>query len=295
MSPESQSPNIRKRAGRSSRFDTQLTRLSASSPPPPFKLARQASPETEAFDEEIERIFEEYKKNNHRVPINFKDDLRRLFRECLVDPADPKSTVVLEELLQRCMLHSEDLANPDTVKGDMPRNVLDFITAFLGKPPIFPEPPLVWFPPKFEDAQMYCYQLCMEDAYLVDFGIFNDEPIQVSFVGFVDCWGEGESNFKGEGRVEIDLGLRKNILKVAVLGRLKCTGTAVLLDSSSQIWFYNVPDAVDPYFEGIKAKLSLVKFPPNGMTKYAELSFVQQYENVVADFKEFGDDEDEDE
>src|SRR5277367_4739814 len=60
IEPESASPNIRKRAGQSSR---QLTDLSASSSPPPFKLARQASPETEAFDEEIERIFEEYKAN----------------------------------------------------------------------------------------------------------------------------------------------------------------------------------------------------------------------------------------
>ena len=213
-----------------------------------------------------------------------------------MDPAGTKSTVVLEELLQRCVLRSEDLANSDTVKGDMPSNVLDFITALLGKPPIFPEPPLVWFPPKFEDVESYCFQLCMEDAYLVDFGTFNDEPIQASLVGFVDCWGEGDANFKGKGRMEIDLGLKvKDIVEVAVLGRVTCTGTAILLDSSSQIWFYNVPDTVDPYFEGMKARLALVKFPPNGMTKYAELSFVQQYENVVVDVKEFDDEDDEDE
>ena len=42
-------------------LDTQLTRLSASSPPAPFKSVRQVGPETEAFDEEIERIFEMYK------------------------------------------------------------------------------------------------------------------------------------------------------------------------------------------------------------------------------------------
>ena len=214
----------------------------------------------------------------------------------MADPAGPESTVVLEELLQRCMLRSQDLANFDTVKGDMPSNVLDFITVLLGKPPIFPEPQLVWFPPKFQDVELYCFQLCMEDAYLIDFGTFDDEPIQASLVGFVDCWGDGDANFKGKGRMEIDLGLKiKNIVQVAVLGRVTCSGTAILLDSSSRIWFYNVPDAVDPYFEGMKTRLALVKFPQNGMTKYAELGFVQQYENVVVDVKEFDDEDDEDE
>jgi hypothetical protein len=275
--------------------------VSASSSPPPFKLVRQASPETEVFDEGIERIFEEYKANHdltleeykaNRVHINFKDDLRRLFRECLADPGGPKSTVVLEELLQRCMLRFEDLANVDIVKGELPSNVLDFITALLGKPPIFPAPPLVWFPPKFADAGWYCFQLCMEDAYLVDFGTFNHEPVQASLVGYVDCWGEGDSNFKGKGRMEIDLGLKvKDIVEVAVLGRVTCTGTAILLDSSSQVWFYNVPDAVDPYFEGMKARLALVKLPRNGMTIYAGLNFVQRHENVVVAVKEFDDDD----
>jgi hypothetical protein len=194
------------------------------------------------------------------------------------------------------MLRSEDLANSDLVKGEMPSNVPDFITALLGKPPIFPGLPLLWFPPKFADVASYCFQLCMEDAYRVDFGTFNDEPVQASLVGVVDCWGEGDANFKGEGHMEIDSGLKvKEIVKVAVLGRVTCTGTAILLDSSSQVWFYNVPDAVDPYFEGMKARLSLVKLPRNGMTKYAELSFVQQHENVVVDVKEFDDDSEDDE
>jgi hypothetical protein len=65
---------------------------------------------------------------------------------------------------------------------------------------------------------------------------FDDEPIQASLVGFVDCWGEGDSNFKAKCHMEIDLGLKvKNIVEVAVLGRVTCTGTAILLDPSSQI------------------------------------------------------------
>jgi hypothetical protein len=134
------------------------------------------------------------------------------------------------------------------------------------------------------------------DVYFVDFGTFNDETIQASLVGFVECWGEGDANFKGKGRMESDFGLKvKQIVKVAVLGGVACTCTAILPDSSSQIWFYNIPDAVDPYFEGMKARLALIKFPPNGMTKYVELSFLQQYENVVIDVKEFDDEDNEDE
>jgi hypothetical protein len=98
--PESPSPNIRKRKGQSSWFDKHLTHLSASSPPPPFKLVRQASPEIEAFDKEIEQIFEEYNENNDRILINFKAGLRHLFRECLTGLAGPTSTFVLEELLE---------------------------------------------------------------------------------------------------------------------------------------------------------------------------------------------------
>jgi len=162
------------------------------------------------------------------------------------------------------MLVSEDLATSEIVKGDMPTHVLGFITGLLGQPPIFPEPKLVWFPPKFEDVESYCFRLCMERAAIVDFGTFNDEPIEASLVGFVDCWGEGDSEFAGSGRMEIDCGPRgKEIVEVAVLGRVVCTGTAILLDSSSQVWFYNVPDAVDPYFEGMKARMALVKLPPN--------------------------------
>jgi hypothetical protein len=76
----------------------------------------------------------------------------------------------------------------------------------------------------------------MENAYLVDFSTFNDEPVQASLVGVVECWGEGDSNFKGKGLMEIDFGLNvKQIVKVAALGQVTCTGTAILRNSSSEI------------------------------------------------------------
>lgn len=184
------------------------------------------------------------------------------------------------------MLSSEHLADSETVKGDMPRNVLKFITTLLGKPPIFPEPPLVWLPPKFEDVESYCEKICTEDAYLIDFGMFNDEPVRARLTRYVDCWGDTE--FCGKGRMEIDSGLKiKNIVPVVVLGTLACTGTAILLDPSSQLWLYNVPDSVDRYFEGMKKNLALVKLPPTGMTKCAEVSFVEKSENVDVDVKDF--------
>jgi len=50
---------------------------------------------------------------------------------------------------------------------------------------------------------------------------------------------------------------------------------------------FNVPEAVDPHFEGMTARLALVKLPPNGMSKYSKLRLVQEYEMVVVDVKEF--------
>ena len=91
----------------------------------------------------------------------------------------------------------------------------------------------------------------MKDTYTVDFGTFNDEPIQASLAGFVECLGDGYVNFRDRGCMEIVLSPNvKRILDVVILGSETCTGTALLLDSSSQIWFYNVPDAVDPIWMG---------------------------------------------
>ena len=219
--------------------------------------------------------------------MDFKEEL---FRDRMTEFADgATSAVVLEEVLDRCTFRSKGFANSDTVKGDIPINVLDFITAHLGQPPIFPEPPLVWFPPKFEEVESYCFERCMNDTYTVDFGTFDNEPIQVSIVGFVQRW--GDEDFTGKGTMKIDLGLGvKRILTVAVLGRVSCTGTALLLDESLQIYFYKTPHAVDPYLEGMKAQAALVKFPAKGMTKYTELTFVDEYGKVDVEVKDFDDD-----
>ena len=118
----------------------------------------------------------------------------------------------------------------------------------------------------------------MENTYVADFGAFSDEPIEDSLLGFVDGWGEGDANFGGKVHIEIDYGLSfMEIVEVAVFGMVTCTSAAVLLNSSSPVWFYHVPDTVDPSFVGMKATLALLKLPPNGITKYSEICLVQQY------------------
>lgn len=112
----------------------------------------------------------------------------------------------------------------------------------------------------------------------------------------MDCWSEEDSSFEGKDHIEINLGLKdKEIIEVAVLGWIICTDMALLQDSSSHIWLYNVPDAVDPYFEGMKARLALINFQQDRMIKHIKLSFMQQYENIIVDVKDFTEfDEEED-
>ena len=62
---------------------------------------------TEDFDDDIERIFEDFNTHNDRILVNFKDDIRRLFREHSAVPAT--STIALGELPHLCMFQSEDL------------------------------------------------------------------------------------------------------------------------------------------------------------------------------------------
>ena len=62
-------------------------------PPPQFELAKKVSPETEAFDSEIEEISRTISTITLKFASNFKDDLQSLFRECLIDP--PNQLLVL--------------------------------------------------------------------------------------------------------------------------------------------------------------------------------------------------------
>ena len=112
-------------------------------------------------------------------------------------------------------------------------------------------PPLVWFPPDFDNADSYCYQACIDGTQVIDFGCFNNETIKATMEGSVVCWGEDIST--GDGIMTIEVGSGRKVkrmdIKVVVLGSVVFTGTAILLDSSGHVWFYNVPGAVDPYLE----------------------------------------------
>ena len=71
----------------------------------------------------------------------------------------------------------------------------------------------------------------------------------------------------------------KRQVKVAVLGNIAGTGTAVLLDSAGKIWFYQTPNSVDRHVEGVP-QAALVKFPEDGITINTPIEFDEEYDKV---------------
>jgi len=209
----------------------------------------------------------------------FKEDLLHALRKANIPKSDTGNAMsLLDDVKTRRMLHFEGFANSDVVQWDSPTNVLDYITAALGQPPISKAPPLVWQPPNFYKAESYCFQACMDNTQIVDFGYYNNEAVQATMEGSVVCW--SENHFSGRGVMSFEGRVNRLDIQVVVLGGIVCTGTSLLLDPLGHIWLYNVPGAVDPYLEGMSGQATMVTLPDKGMRKYSELRFGVKYENV---------------
>ena len=283
--PESPTTAPLKRKQHPSPFEKLLSNSSPSPHRPPRKLVRQLSPSPEDIGDKIERIL-----------LNCKTDLVRLVQEhtieSLAESLSAPPTDMLQVLLDRCMPPSQNVANQNTVKPDLPTEVLDFITLILGQAPVVSEPPSIWVPPPFNEVGTYCFEMCMQGRETVDFGIFNKKKLRLSVSGIVTCWGDGDADLQGQGHMEIKLGsnVTRNI-DVVLLGYIVTTGIAVLLDTSSQIWLYKTPNAVDPYLEGIKGQAALIDFPTKGITKTTEIHILEEYEDVMVELEEFKDED----
>jgi len=288
MSPDSPTPNVRKQEASSS-SPSEIVHLRRSTSPESraSKMIRHQSPVPEEVDSHIHEIIEAYKENSEKILYSFKDDLINVFRNAKLKQPGENPNFFLRDLLDRCMLRSRGFANSNVVQWEMTPEILDYITAVLGETPIVKESPLVWLPPEFYQAETYCYRACMDDTQVFDFGYFKGEQIQGTMEGSVECW--GEDHFSGRGTMTIAVGsgrLRRIDIKVVVLGYIICTGTGILLDASSRIWFYNVPDSVDLYLEGNSGQVPLVAIPSTGMTKYTEVRFLERYDKVDVVVKE---------
>jgi hypothetical protein len=183
---------------------------------------------------------------------------------------------MLQVLLDQCRTPSQVVANQNTVKPNLPVAELSSI----------------WVPPPFNEVATYCHEMCMQNRQVVDFGIFNNKMIRLSTTGRVLCWGDGDADLEGQGHIEIKLG--SNVTKtidVMLLGYIVPTGTAVLLDTSSQIWFYNTPNAVDPYLEGMQGRAAWIDFPIEGITKTTEIHILEEYKDVIVELEEFKDED----
>ena len=187
---------------------------------------------------------------------------------------------------------SQAVANQNTVEPDLPVMVLDFIASILDQTPVISEATSIWVPPPFNEVETYCFNMCMQGRETVDFGIFNNEMIRLTASGLVLCWGDGDADFQGQGHMNIKFASNvTQTIDVVLLGHIVITGTAVLLDTSSRIWFYKTPNAVDPYLEGMKGQAALIYFPIEGITKRTEIHILEEYEDVMVELEEFKDED----
>jgi hypothetical protein len=245
----------------------------------PSKITRQKDPVTDDYEYQINSMFDNYITTAERSLNMFRENLLHVVRNANIPKSDAANAMSLfDDIKTRRMLHFESFANSDVVQWDSPTNVLDYVTAALGQPPISKEPPSVWQPPDFYKVESYCFQACMDDTQIVDFGYYDNEAVQATMEGSVVCW--SEDHFSGRGVMSVEGRSKRLDIQVVVLGGILCTGTALLLDPLGRIWLYNVPGAVDAYLEGISGQAALVTLPDKGMSKYSDLKFAAKYENV---------------
>jgi hypothetical protein len=117
--------------------------------------------------------------------------------------------------------------------------------------------------------------------------------LTLCLLGSVDCWGLAENDLTGQGVMDLIYTphVRRHV-QVAVLGNIVATGTAVLLDSIGNIWFYQTPNSVDHHIKGV-ANAALVKFPKDGITINTPIEFEEEYNNVEIALSDFGSEDEE--
>jgi hypothetical protein len=135
--------------------------------------------------------------------------------------------------------------------------------------------------------------LSRESRHLINFGVFDLKNLTLSLSGSVVCWGDADNDLIGEGVMDLIYAPRvKRRVKVTVLGCIVGTGTAVLLDSTGKIWFYQTTNSVDRHINGVP-KAALVKFPEDGITIDTPIEFEEEYDDVKIVLHDFESDDDE--
>jgi hypothetical protein len=172
----------------------------------------------------------------------------------------------------------------------------DYIIALLHLHPKYLPRPLLWSPPPFKDAHHYCFEACRAGNEGIDFGTFHSKNLTLVLCRHVPAWDE-ENDLIGEGIMEL-ISLSSPHVKVqipvTVLGNILGSGTAVLLTDTGRLWFYQTPDAIGGYLQGV-ATAALLKMPAEGISKDTAIEFEEEYDHVqVSLFDYWGDEEEED-
>ena len=87
--------------------------------------------------------------------------------------------------------------------------------------------------------------------------------------------------FFGKGLLKDQLGQDVvQVFNIVVLGHIVATGTAVLLDDQQRIWFFNVPNCVDPYLHGMNSEAALVTAAGKSVEADSAVRFMEEYAHV---------------
>lgn len=147
---------------------------------------------------------------------------------------------IIRGVLQRCILLPEYKANIIIVSPTMASQLLDYLTALLGEPPITHKHPNEWIPPKYDSVYDYCISLCSQNRAYIPFGMYEGNPVELYTIGRVECYDGDTDSFRGEGTMNLSYsGNITEHVRVVVLGCITGTGMGVLVDDTQRVWLYN--------------------------------------------------------
>jgi hypothetical protein len=109
--------------------------------------------------------------------------------------------------------------------------------------------------PDYNDAETFCFEWCRQSKDNLYIGRLRGYDMRLRCTGHLLCEGHGTSDIYGEGTLIYD----GKEMTCQIIGSLLARGTAVILDKEGKIWLYTPANAVDWEFEGVEAKLELIK------------------------------------
>ena len=209
------------------------------------------------------------------------ETLGPLAEETISETVNNRVDEILNDILVRFRFVSTHRTHGHRVP-DMSPELYAHIDSLVSWPPVeFKK----WECPAFDDLYHYYTTLCDEYRNVIPFGTFFKESLTLNADGQVEVYSWDKDSFQGQGTMIVSHGeYVKQDVRMFVLGHLSHTGTAVLVDTEQNVWFYNAPDAVDEYICGNAGSAMMVMKGGEFMSKDTPIFFIENHQGVTVQF-----------